>query len=191
MPQFTELSSHFNFLFFLGLVPPVKAYAVFETTCSAPNPQSEFLFVSSPNTRGTLNILWSSIFTIFACTWTLQHPDVPKQRNDREPGLSGGLKWILKGFGKSALLMILTALAPEWVMRKAVRDFIRARQTQELMADYVDEDQVAWSLRHSYFARMGGFAIRIEKPLEASENPNKQSRQGKTHCLSAYQLYDL
>ncbi|PTB38372.1 hypothetical protein M441DRAFT_118893, partial [Trichoderma asperellum CBS 433.97] len=178
-------------LFLLSLVPLVEAYTTFETTCSAPNPHSEFLFVSSPDTRGTLNILWSSLFTIFACTWTLQHPDIPEQRNGCNPGILGHLKWTLKAFGNKALLMITTALAPEYAVGKAFSDLVRARELQQRMKRYADEDGVAWTLRHSYFARMGGFAIRSKQLLKDFETTNKQLRGGKLHCLSDNQLYNL
>lgn len=38
-------------------------------------------FFSSPNSRDTLDFLWSSMFTLVACTWTIQHFNVPDQRS--------------------------------------------------------------------------------------------------------------
>ncbi|KAL7895169.1 hypothetical protein HDV64DRAFT_287760 [Trichoderma sp. TUCIM 5745] len=188
MPQSRICGSHVHLLLLICLAPLVKAYTIFETTCSAPQPPTEFLFVSSPDTRGTLSILWSSLFTLFACTWTLQHPNVPEQRNDRDPGTLGDIKWKLKAFGSSAKMMIIAALAPEWIIWMAIQDLINADQTQELMEDYAFEDQVPWSLRHSYFANMKGFAIRSIKTSKASENP---LRGGKLHRLSKHELYNL
>lgn len=185
------MPGRFRRLFLLVFVRLVKAYKVFETTCSAPNPRSEFMFVSSPNTRGTLDILWSSLFTILACTWTLQHPYVPDQRNGCDPGVLGDIKWALYAFGKSALIMVIAALAPEVMIGLAAGELIDAIQVQKMMEDYAFNDQAAWSLRHSYFARMRGFAIRSKKPLEAPENPSSKSGGDKIHCLSAVQLYDL
>ncbi|PON20825.1 hypothetical protein TGAM01_v210333 [Trichoderma gamsii] len=185
------MSGCFRRLFLLVLVPLVKAYEVFETTCSAPNPHSEFMFVSSPNTRGTLEILWSSLFTILACTWTLHHPDVPEQRNDCDLGVLGDIKWALKAFCKSAVMIVMTALAPELIIGVAVEDLMNAMQTQQMMEEYAFNDQVAWSLRHSYFAEMGGFAIRSKKPLDASDKQGNKPRGGELHSLSVDQLYDL
>lgn len=185
------MSSCFRRLFLLVFVPLVKAYTVFETTCSAPNPHSEFMFVSSPNTRGTLDILWSSLFTILACTWTLHHPNVPEQRNDCDLGVLGDIKWALKVFGKSALMMVITALAPEVVINWAFLELMYAMKTQRMMEEYAFNDQVAWSLRHSYFASMRGFAIRSKKPLDASEKQDTKSGGGKLHCISADELYNL
>src|SRR5437016_2370014 len=80
----------------------------------------------SPNSRGTLDILWSSLFTIFACTWTIQHPNIPEQRNGRDPGWKGDLKWKLKGFYTSAKWMLYTMIAPEIVIGAAFRDLLAA-----------------------------------------------------------------
>jgi hypothetical protein len=65
---------------FLLLARSSHAYTLFDTTCTIPKVQTNF--VSSPNTRGTLDILWSCVFTIIACTWTIQHLNIPEQRDD-------------------------------------------------------------------------------------------------------------
>src|ERR1700735_4825876 len=87
-----------------------EAYTKFDPMCSVP--AEHVNFVSSPNSRGTLDILWSSLFMIIACTWTIQHLNVPEQRNGRDPGWVGDLKWKLKGFLQSAKWMVITMLAP-------------------------------------------------------------------------------
>ncbi|KAL7921480.1 hypothetical protein ACQKWADRAFT_120719 [Trichoderma austrokoningii] len=168
----------FRPLIFLSLLPLIKAYTVFETTCSAPNPQSSFIFVSAPDARGTLNILWSSLFTIFACTWTLQHPNVPEQRSARKPGRLSDVELVLGRLLWSCCWMIVTILGPEYIISKAWEDLIKARKVQKMMRDYVCQDGVAWSLTHSYYAKMGGFAI-------------KSKPQGTLHCLSAEQVLEL
>lgn len=155
------MSSHFRQLFLLGVVPLVQAYTVFETTCSVPSPHSEFMFVSSPNTRGTLDILWSSFFTIIACTWTLQHPNLPENCSYFERGLLDGFKRMGRDFDRnSVLLMIITVLVPEYTLGRAFAEQVCARQIQRKMQHYADKDHVSWSLTHSYYAYMGGFAIR-------------------------------
>jgi hypothetical protein len=34
-------------------------------------------WVSQPTGRGTAGLIYSCLFTIFLCTWTAYHPDVP------------------------------------------------------------------------------------------------------------------
>jgi hypothetical protein len=101
-------------------VAAAQAYTIFETSCSTPT--TEVNFVSSPDSRGTLDILWSSLFTIVACTWTVQHLNIPEQRNGRDPGWVGGLRWKLKRFLTSAKWMLITMIAPEVVIGMACYD---------------------------------------------------------------------
>jgi hypothetical protein len=66
-----------------------QAYKTFETICLTPTTTANY--VSSADTRGTLEILWSCLFTIFASAWAVQHLNVPEQREDRDPGWRGDI----------------------------------------------------------------------------------------------------
>ncbi|UKZ79430.1 hypothetical protein TrVFT333_007183 [Trichoderma virens FT-333] len=146
--------------FILCLIPVVHAYTVFETNCSSPTTLTNF--VSAPNTRGTLGILWSSLFTIFACTWTLQHPNVPNQRDnlDAQPlGKDGGMsarwtraKWGLESFYRSSLRMLWTIIAPELIMTAASAELMDAHTNLKDMQAIASQDRP--------FCKHGGFVIR-------------------------------
>jgi hypothetical protein len=144
------------FLFVFGTV--VQAYTVFETTCKTPT--TNVNFVSSPDSRGTLDILWSSLFTIFACTWTIQHLNVPEQREGRDRGWKGDLKWMLKGVYTSVKWMLLTMVAPEFVIGKACADLMQAKEDLQELLKFAEDDHVPWTLAHTYYANMGGFVVR-------------------------------
>ncbi|KAL6910279.1 hypothetical protein GGI43DRAFT_389795 [Trichoderma evansii] len=150
----------------LCLISLVQAYTVFETNCSAP--VTLFNYVSSPNTRGTLDILWSSLFTIFACTWSIQHPNVPEQRNFDKETSQGWIrdqlrnaKWGLKSFYRSTLRMLWTVIAPELILVAACNELIQARENCKKMKNLGLglKDEATWSLTHSYYAYMGGFVV--------------------------------
>ncbi|KAL6818796.1 hypothetical protein GGI42DRAFT_310727 [Trichoderma sp. SZMC 28013] len=200
------------------LIPLVHAYTVFETNCSAPVTQPNY--VSSPNTRGTLEILFSCLFTIFACTWTLQHPNVPQQRVEDDPDLEeeeyrgprdfvallcakwrkvkgrfvkwrkpkqGNTSWRSGAFYRSTLRMLSTILAPELIIAVASEERRRARITLLEMKKHFEskeEDKVAWSLTHSYYANMGGFVIRLRG------QPNGKIQVPATH-FSYHNPYHL
>lgn len=148
----------------------VQAYTVFETSCSAPVALSNY--VSSPNTRGTLDILWSSLFTIFACTWSVQHPNLPEQleADDRDSPLKGwrawtcpawrNAKWGLKAFYRSTLRMLWTGIAPELIVVAACNEWMGARSICKKMKELDLGEEETWSLSHSYYANMGGFIVR-------------------------------
>jgi hypothetical protein len=56
-------------LLFLFLATGSHAYIRFNTSCTVLTVLINF--VSSPDSRGTLDILWSCLFTIITCTWTI------------------------------------------------------------------------------------------------------------------------
>jgi len=97
---------------------------------------------------------------ILACTWTVQHPNVPEQRNGRDPGLVGDLKWKLKGFLRSAKWMLITAIAPEFVIGIACYELALTKELHQKLQEFASQDQVPWTLTHTYWVNMGGFVIR-------------------------------
>jgi hypothetical protein len=154
------MASYFrrNYFFLFVFGTAVQAYTVFETTCKTPT--TNVNFVSSPDSRGTLDILWSSLFTIFACTWTIQHLNVPEQREGRDRGWKGDLKWMLKGVYTSVKWMLLTMVAPEIVIGKALADLMQAKEDLKELLKFAEDDHVPWTLAHTYYANMGGFVVR-------------------------------
>ncbi|KUJ09106.1 uncharacterized protein LY89DRAFT_711343 [Mollisia scopiformis] len=139
------------------------AYTTFETNCS--HPQISVNFVSSVNARGTLDILWSCLFTILACTWTVLHLNVPEQREERDPGWLGDIKWAMKRAWTNAEWMMITVLAPEVLLGKYCGDLQAAIALTKDMKELAEKDKVPWTLTHSFLANMGGFAIRAHDQI--------------------------
>jgi hypothetical protein len=141
------------------LVGWVEAYSEFRTTCTTPPSRTNY--VSSPNTRGTLDILWSCSFTIIACTWTIQHLNVPEQPSFDPQDVSWhqALKWKLNGLWRSIKWMFVTIIAPEYILGKAVADLYAAHQSKKEMQECAIKDGVEWSLTQAFFANMGGFVL--------------------------------
>lgn len=50
----------------------------FQPNCTLPPPHTNF--VSGPNIRGTMTILWNCISVILLCTWNIQHLNIPLDR---------------------------------------------------------------------------------------------------------------
>lgn len=143
------------------MVYAAQAYTTFGPTCTLPSDRT-VNFVSSPNTRGTLDILWGCLFTLLACTWTIQHLNVPAQRKcthkkGRKHSLWCDLKWTARAFRSNIKWMILTIMAPELILGKAIGDFMVAWQMREKMKSLAEEDGTEWTLAHGFFANMGGF----------------------------------
>jgi hypothetical protein len=145
-----------------SLVALAQAYTTFQPNCTAPS--TSVNFVSSSETRGTIDILWSCFFTIIACTWTVQHLNVPEQREDRDKGWWGDIKWALKRTYSSGKWMLGTAVAPEFLIAKNLGDLGAISLHFEKLSQMAQEDEVPWSRSHSLFANMGGFVIRGNAP---------------------------
>jgi hypothetical protein len=122
-------------------------------------------FVSSPNTRGTLDILWSSLSTLLLCVWTIQHLNVPPQieshnphRRTRVQTWRRELLWI---YGSKLKWMVTTLLAPEYLIGKSVVDFLSAWWLLGRMGEWAERDGVEWTLSHVFLANIGGFVVRF------------------------------
>ena len=132
--------------------------------------------------RGTLSILWTNLFTIIACTWSIQHLDVPEQRLGRDPGWRGDFKWKMKGIWRTTKWMLITIIAPEIVLIKAVFDVLVAKSITERLKDIIDQDEVPWTFTHSLLAVMGGFAI---------EYGEENHHASISHLPNDYQMHPL
>ena len=167
----------------LYLFTLANAYTTFDTNCT--HPSTSVSFVSSVNARGTIDILWSSLFTILACTWTVLHLNVPEQRQDRDTGWRGDIKWAVKACLTSAKWMLITILAPELLLGKYTGDLIGARNDAEYMEAYAEQDDVPWTIVHGFFANMGGFAIRsyVPKRVGKQEQAGRQKDRDRPQGL--------
>ena len=115
-------------------------------------------WTSSPDRRGTIDILWICAFTLFICTWTVLHPNIPAQ----EEVLARWTQWLFwRKRMKLAGLMVLVVAAPELVVALAARDWLWARASVREMRELGYKDQ-QWSMSHAFFANMGGFVLYFE-----------------------------
>lgn len=134
---------------------------LFQTEC--PLPPAGANFVSGPDTRSTLDILWACLSTLLLCTWTVQHPNVPVQATPRtrRQKLNRKIYMLTRKVG----WMLVTLLAPEYIAARALGEFISAKVASRKMRQWAEKDGVEWTLAHAFFADMGGFAIRfLERP---------------------------
>jgi len=60
-------------------------------------PPATVNFVSSADKRGTMDILLGCLFTIIACTRSVQHLNIPEQREGWDLGWLGDIKCASKG----------------------------------------------------------------------------------------------
>ncbi|KAH0536554.1 hypothetical protein FGG08_006584 [Glutinoglossum americanum] len=193
----------------LSLVLIVSASETFNPNCTIP-PKSINL-VTSPAVRGTFDILWSSLFTLLICTWTIQHLNIPAPKPKEIETCWGGVKGLFAGKGGRPLLsalvwsirsrawprlmwMIITLILPELLVGLAFQNLMKAIESCRLMKPYAREDGVEWTLTHAFFANMGGFVLKVKSlPSEPDSAPGPDSNplesqreddSGKTPDLS-------
>ncbi|KIK53940.1 hypothetical protein GYMLUDRAFT_178298 [Collybiopsis luxurians FD-317 M1] len=94
--------------------------------------------------RTLLQIVWSCISVLIACTWVSVHPNVPGPDDS---------SW--KVFRRKIGLMIIALIAPEMLVLWAARQWFAARK--------LSERYPGWTRTHAFFALMGGFALYEDK----------------------------
>ncbi|KAI9727650.1 MAG: hypothetical protein M1828_005878 [Chrysothrix sp. TS-e1954] len=106
-------------------------------------------FTPSPNTRGSLDIVWSCVSTLFLCSWVQLCLNVPK------PGASRTSLFYTK-----ICLTFLCVLAPELTGQAAASQFLMACKTKkQFQALGYEKGPKRWTLTHSFYAEMGGFLV--------------------------------
>ncbi|CAG8122442.1 unnamed protein product [Penicillium olsonii] len=104
-------------------------------------------WVSGPNTRGTMDIIWSSILTVFLCTWTAVCLNLPSPKDNQFQILCRRAKW-----------MFWAIVSPELVLAVAIGQYASARRSVKRFRKLgMKEDR--WSLRHSFYADMGDMLL--------------------------------
>ncbi|PVF91969.1 hypothetical protein CPB86DRAFT_830297 [Serendipita vermifera] len=119
---------------------------------SVPNESPESLAYNDIDSQRKLNdIVWSSIVTIFACTWLTLHPNIPPPIYARGIGPWGRYLSAIKRFTLYRLQPFVVALiAPEWILAWAVQQRVVANQVAK-------QGGSGWTRTHGFFILMGGF----------------------------------
>jgi hypothetical protein len=105
-------------------------------------------WVGSPDERGTLDIVWSCVSTLFICLWSMLHLNLPSRKDTF---------WNI--FWRKARWLLLGILAPEVPMLFACGQWASAKRSVEEMRT-LGFDEEEWSLEHAYNADSGGFELR-------------------------------
>ena len=103
-----------------------------------------------PSGRGTIDIIWSCVFTIFLCSWSVLCLNVPAENDSWWEPL--WRKLCFSGLGM---------LGPEFTLQTALGQWISAhRSVKEFEASSVlHKDWPEWTMKHAFFADMGGFIL--------------------------------
>ena len=172
------------------LASAVNAFAAWQPNCTLPSQPVNY--VSSPQVRGTMDIIWTCVALLSLCTWTIQHLMVPVQKEYTKVSAIRKL-WGKVSFNYTKLKwMGLCIGGPEYILGKALTEYLAAydsrRQFKEWFAAQDSrrnldgslarntEEQLEdiWTTAHGFFANMRGFVLRFDvaavpTPLEPSK----------------------
>ncbi|TFK33848.1 hypothetical protein BDQ12DRAFT_727377 [Crucibulum laeve] len=96
------------------------------------------------NNRTTLDIIWSCLTTIFACSWIAVHSNIPSPED----------KWGIV-LARRLKLMFWAIIAPEMILAWSIRQWLGARY---IAREYRDAP-FRWTVVHGHFIQMGGFML--------------------------------
>ena len=163
---------------------PTSAFTSFDTNCTLPT--ASYNYVAAPNVRSTLDITWTSLATIIACTFTVLHLNVPEQRDGRDTGWTANVKWWWKGFQPTMEWTIIAILAPEWYALNAISAYCDARMTRSFLRSSENGSSLhRWTLEHAFYVSMGGYAIRLPEKDTSKVPQSITDRRGDIVHLGA------
>lgn len=119
-------------------------------------------WIASPNERGTIDIIWSCVITVFLCSWSVVFLNIP-EKHDFRSYLSTKLSWVA-----------FTIFFPEILASFAQVQYLSARHS---VAAFHKLGYPEWSMTHAFFADMGGFV------LDAPDYPRFPINAHQVHYL--------
>lgn len=119
-------------------------------TCTLPPSTNSSLFLTqgwtpSASGRGTIDIIWSCVLTMFLCSWSVLCLHVPSEKDTRFEIL-----W------RRCWLTFLCVLGPEFTLQMAMGQWSSARQS---VRDFHASGFTEWTMKHAFHANSGGFKL--------------------------------
>jgi hypothetical protein len=141
--------------------------------CTLPPDDSHY--VGGVKVRSTLSIFWSAVYTVFACTWAVQHLNIPPlEQPTPEPDWRHFWKFrIPASFWTKLKWMLITLIMPEYLLGRALSDRLDAYRFKK-SAEVHESWGHKWTITHGYYANMGGFIFSL--PPTPNPNPEHSNR---------------
>jgi len=105
----------------------------------------------------------------------VQHLNVPQQNlsKDGKPTAGSLFGKKIQGSWRRVKWMPITLLVPEFLVGKALQDWVVARQTCKEMEDFATEGSVIWTMIHSFYANIRGVALKVIRRQGQTKSPQK------------------
>ena len=173
----------------LFIASVVDAFAAWQPNCVTPTQHVNF--VSNPQVRGTMDIIWTCFAVLSLCTWTIQHLMVPVHKEQKK------ISAIRKAWGKVSFnytklkWMGLCVVAPEWLLGKALTECLAAHDSRRQFKEWFAANDIqknpdrkieeVGTTAHGFFANMRGFVLRFDvAAVPTSLEPSKPTALGRS-----------
>ncbi|KAF2110936.1 hypothetical protein BDV96DRAFT_650541 [Lophiotrema nucula] len=131
--------------FILSFITPVSGQ--FNNSSGSASNEKQGWY-SAPNYRGTSDILWSCLITVFLCCWTAIHPTIPAPNTT----------WTERCLDR-ILILFWGVVAPETLIVLAGNEWTVASEIVKSSSGRINGER--WSLGQAFYAIMGGYATRV------------------------------
>ncbi|KAF2675716.1 hypothetical protein K458DRAFT_206328 [Lentithecium fluviatile CBS 122367] len=151
------------------LIRPSVLLSTFDPQCTQPDETVNV--VETANTRGTFDILYLTLPTLFVCTWTVQHLNIrqPKSSaNSCSSSRRAKFRESIQEAWPQIMWMLITIIAPEIIIALAFQDWMLVRRFFCILESNGDRQDVSWTKTHVFFANMGGFVLTLK--MKKDEN---------------------
>ena len=185
----------------------VDAFAAWLPNCSSPTQHVDY--VSSPQVRGTMDIIWTCFSVLLLCTWTVQHLMVPVHKEHKKESAFGKF-WGKVSFNYTKLKWMGWCIAaPEYILGKALSEclaaydsrrqfekWLAANDTQKnlesnLACDPEEPKEAIWTTAHGFFANMRGFVLRFDvAAVPTSLEPSQPTTLGRSRQVPRLVIRD-
>ena len=185
----------------------VDAFAAWQPNCTSPTQHVDY--VSSPQVRGTMDIIWTCFAVLLLCTWTVQHLMVPVHKERKKESAIHRFREKVSFNYTKLKWMGWCIAAPEYILGKALseclaahdsrrqfREWLAANDTQKNLDSNVHYDaeesrEAIWTTAHGFFANMRGFVLRFDvAAVPRSLEPSQPTALGRSRQIPRLVIRD-
>lgn len=140
----------------LGIAEALSSYT---TNCTLPpdSASKTFFFVSTPNVRGSLQIVWLCLSTLIICCYQVLHLNV-------NPGRRFAVL-------RDAAWSLLAVAAPEIILYGAILELVVAKQAlgRFQSSSKLSGCKMEWTLTHMFYVNAFGVVLRKDSQTQAMD----------------------
>ena len=186
-----------SFFVAILLARVVNAFAAWQPNCTLPIKNVNY--ISNPQVRGTMDIVWTCVALLSLCIWTIQHLMVLVYKEYAKMSTIRKL-WEKVSFNYTKLKRMCICIGgPEYILGKALTECLAAydsrRQFKEWSTaqdtgrnldgksahDTEERLEDVWTTAHGIFANMPGFVLRFDvAAVPTSLEPSKPTALGRS-----------